>query len=194
MTFGGENINSGELHYLYGKHHSEERKIKIGKKLKGKFIKEKSSRAKPVIQLTLDGKFVSEYPTALQGAEAINSRGSNITACCKGKAKSHRGFLWLYKDSYNEINVSNLVKINNEKGTGGVFKDSEHHNSKHIVKLTKDGQFVKYYETIKNAYSDIGVSKNTSSISACCNGKQKTAYGFKWMYKNDYEKLLIKGE
>lgn len=59
--------------------------------------------------------------------------------------------------------------------------------SKEVYQLSIDGQIVKKWkslsETGKNGY-------NFKNISACCLGKRKTANGFKWMYKSDYEEML----
>ena len=40
----------------------------------------------------------------------------------------------------------------------------------------------KIYNTIREAYKDIGIRVNSSQISACCKGNIKTAYGYHWKY------------
>lgn len=54
---------------------------------------------------------------------------------------------------------------------------------KRVVQLKVNGEFVREYESMSEARR---VSK-TDHISEVCNGKRKTAGGFKWMYKEDYE-------
>jgi group I intron endonuclease len=56
-----------------------------------------------------------------------------------------------------------------------------------VVQLDKDDNFIFEYDSIKNASEQTGVQ--TASIGRCCRRKQKTACGFKWMYKEDYDKL-----
>lgn len=57
-----------------------------------------------------------------------------------------------------------------------------------VVKM-KDNKAIKYYERILDAAND-NEGCYTSSIAQVCKGYRKTAGGFKWMYKEDYEKML----
>ena len=52
---------------------------------------------------------------------------------------------------------------------------------KAVVQLTLDGNFVKEYESLSDAYRDTGFS--VSKISLVCNNKRQKAYGFKWKFK-----------
>ena len=55
--------------------------------------------------------------------------------------------------------------------------------SKKILQFTLDGEFLKEWLSIaecsRNGYSG-------ANICYCCQGKRKSAYGFKWMYADDY--------
>lgn len=53
----------------------------------------------------------------------------------------------------------------------------------------KDGKFVKLWPTLKEAAESLPKCY-VSSISRCCKGITKTAGGFEWMYKSDYEKMI----
>lgn len=55
-----------------------------------------------------------------------------------------------------------------------------------VVQLDLDGNYVNEYDAVVDASRAIG--SKASLISACCKGKAKTAYGFKWVYKEDYYK------
>ena len=52
--------------------------------------------SKPVLQYTLDGQFVKEYPSARE-AERNGYYQSSVSKCCLGKQKFHKGFIWKYK-------------------------------------------------------------------------------------------------
>lgn len=55
---------------------------------------------------------------------------------------------------------------------------------KPIVQLSENGEFIKEWESA----TLFGESINKDvcgNINACINGKQKTAYGFKWKYKDE---------
>lgn len=51
-------------------------------------------------------------------------------------------------------------------------------NSKPVDQYTLDGIFVKTWSSATDAARGLGLEQ--SCISACCNGKQKTAYGYIW--------------
>jgi hypothetical protein len=93
----------------------------------------------------------------------------------KGKNKTAGGFKWMYKKDY-------VVNGN----TPILFKVK--YKGKSVVKLDLNGNFIKEYSSIQEAMGDMEVK--TSKISECCIGRRKTAGGFKWMYKEEYEALL----
>ena len=52
--------------------------------------------SKPVLQLSLTGDLIREYPSIAECARNGFNRG-NVCDCCNGKRKTHKGFLWMYK-------------------------------------------------------------------------------------------------
>ena len=52
-------------------------------------------------------------------------------------------------------------------------------NNKPILQYTLDGEFVREWECA----ADVGKKVN-DAICKCLKGKHKTAYGYKWVYKN----------
>ena len=96
----------GEKNPFYGKHHSEENKIKWSEKKKGKHLSEEHKRklsklntngkcSKKVLQFTLDGELIKEWPSVMEcSRNGYDFR--NVSACCNGKRKSHKGFKWCY--------------------------------------------------------------------------------------------------
>ena len=69
------------------------------------------------------------------------------------------------------------------------FKNIENHPNYgtgiKVVQLTVSNQFVCEYKNAPDAERCTGIDK--SSIRRCCVGKQKTAGGFKWMNKKEWE-------
>lgn len=53
--------------------------------------------------------------------------------------------------------------------------------SKPVLQFTLDDILVKEYPSTKQVERELGF--NQGHISACCKGKRKTAYGYKWKYK-----------
>ncbi len=52
--------------------------------------------SKPVLQFTKTGEFVQEWPS-ISEAERNGFDSGHVSACCRGKLKSHKGFKWRYK-------------------------------------------------------------------------------------------------
>lgn len=50
---------------------------------------------KPILQFTLDGEFVREWPSASDVSKEVQS---NIVTCLKGRYKTAYGFIWKYKE------------------------------------------------------------------------------------------------
>lgn len=57
---------------------------------------ERKTTAKPVLQLSLDGEVIKEWPGAAAAGNALKIDISSICKCCKGKLKKAGGFLWKY--------------------------------------------------------------------------------------------------
>ena len=68
---------------------------KKGGKISGVINGTKSSI--PILQLTKSGEFVKEWKSAYEAERQLGISQSNICACCKGRYKQARGFIWKYK-------------------------------------------------------------------------------------------------
>lgn len=55
--------------------------------------------SKSVLQFTLDGTFVAEYPSTMEAERMLGVNHSSISACCRGKKylKTVGGYKWRYK-------------------------------------------------------------------------------------------------
>ena len=54
-------------------------------------------RSKPIIQLTLDGKYIREWPCISQ---AHSELGGHISCCCRGKRRTAANYKWMFKEDY----------------------------------------------------------------------------------------------
>lgn len=53
--------------------------------------------SKAINQIDLiTGKIIKSYPSAAEAARSISGDSSTITKVCKGKLKSHKGYMWAY--------------------------------------------------------------------------------------------------
>lgn len=119
---------NGERASMYGKKHTKESIEKIRKSSKGRLVslstKQKISDANkryngmrckthtekvkklisdrfsiPVIQYTLHGDFIKEYPSITQAQLELNIKSNHIGCCCIGRRKTCNGFIWKYKNT-----------------------------------------------------------------------------------------------
>ena len=59
------------------------------------------SQRKPVIQMTMDGEFIKEWPSIYAAVVALHLDSKSIGGCCKGRygTKSCGGFKWKFRDT-----------------------------------------------------------------------------------------------
>ena len=53
-------------------------------------------KSKPVLQLSLSGELIREYPSIAE-CERNGFNSGNVCQCCQGKRKTHKGFRFMYK-------------------------------------------------------------------------------------------------
>jgi hypothetical protein len=183
--------------YWLGKHRDQETKDKISRGNKGKLAGDKNpnygkhnlsgekhpnygnhtttgprSSSPAIVQYTLDGKRVAIYPSSFYAQKATGISASNIWTCCLHPHKIIGGYMWrLFSDCRDE-------QIEPYKNT----------TYKPVIQFNLLGEFINEYESIAEASKATNIL--TSGIIRCCQGKHKKAGGFRWMYKEDYEKQL----
>ena len=56
------------------------------------------ARRKPILQYDKDGNFIKEWESAAEANRYGNFSGSKISEVVRGNQKSHRGFVWKFKN------------------------------------------------------------------------------------------------
>ena len=139
------------------------------------------------------------------GKERILKPGNNgqgylhVILCKNGKMKIykvHRLVCQTFLPNPNnlpEINHKDEDKTNNKVDNlewcsskyninyGTHNQRSTEKRSKPVLQFTKDGIFVKEWKSTIDVQKNLGYA--CGHISNCCNGKNKSAYGFIWKYK-----------
>lgn len=110
---------------------------------------------------------------------SLNKSIGNISPVCKLVERENvwrqsYGFYWCYESDFYKIEFMTPF----ESKVSSVS----------VVQLTRDDELIGKYNTLKLAYDSTGVS--ASNISHVLRKRSKTAGGFKWMYKEDYDKLI----
>ena len=134
-------------------------------------FKKKKEKKRPIVQLTVDGRYITSYPS-LEDIK-IGSHQKISVALNDWQFKTYLGFRWLYLDDYADAVMSNSlydsIKISGD-----------------VIQLTLDGDYLNTYKSGYEAATAIGNPNLRSNIVLVCKGKKKTAGGFKWMFKDDY--------
>lgn len=89
---GEKNPMYGKESPMKGKTHSDESKLKMSKKLKGKSSKKRGT-AQDVLQFDLNNILITEINGSLLG-----SKKANIYRCCKNITKTAYGYIWKFKN------------------------------------------------------------------------------------------------
>ena len=98
---------------------------------------------------------------------------------CDGKYNINYGTA-IERSKNNKPNMSG--ENNPMYGKSGKYSP----NSKKIVQLTLDNEFIRVWDSISEAVRELGF--NSSTIAKCCRGIKHKHKGFKWMYYEDYIK------
>ena len=127
-----------------------------------------------VIQYDLNGKFINKYNSIMDAANSLGKQNiSTIRNCCAKQIRSAYNFLWKFED--DNITVEELVYNFNLSGKG---------KQKKVEQYDLNGNFIREFNSCREAARYINAPYHVG-ISSCCIGKQKTAYGYKWKYKNN---------
>jgi group I intron endonuclease len=120
---------------------------------------------KIVYQINKYNKIVNIFSGIHEAGRKTNINSTDISRCCNNVVKMAGGYLWIFKENYNE-------KI----------KYSSRYNNKGVLQYDKDMNFIKKYNTMQEAANLFANGKN-GNISKSCNFKIKSAYGFIWRYE-----------
>ena len=171
----------GENHPMYGKKLSEEtkEKIRISSLKKTRecidLVTEKIS--KKVVQLDKDGNYIQTWKSINEAGRNLKILPTTICSCCKNKQCFSGGYLWIYMEDYEKMDKEQILELIKNK--------KRHKNSISVVQLDINGNFIKEWNSAKDAGRHIG--HFDTSITSCCKNKLKTAYGYIWIYKDEYE-------
>lgn len=142
----------------------------VGGGLKGEnnpnFGKKMSEEQKEKIRKTLLGHHVSETTKKLMSA---NRKGKMV-----GKDNHNFG---KPRTKEQKERHSEMLK--------GRFLGDKNPAARKVVQLSKDGEFIKIHNTLKDGATEIGAL--SPNIVKCCKGIYNTTGGYKWMYLEEYE-------
>ena len=191
----------GENNGFYNNKHSKETKIKIGASRKG--VPLSPERKEKAIKYLLSlGKQFKEGENHTNSKRVYKLDSENFNIMCV-----YESIRIAEKVEFNKINgvVRNHLKsktmernnywisvedyLINQDFLDTYFKGSNNYNRKEVFQLDLNNVFIKKWNTLREASLSF-TNKIISSIGSCVQGKNKTAYGFKWMYKEEFDKII----
>ncbi|WP_373894467.1 NUMOD1 domain-containing DNA-binding protein [Virgibacillus sp. CBA3643] len=123
--------------------------------------------SRKVKQYSLDGELINVYDAV---SEAVNKTSiTGISSCIRGLTTHAGGFVWSYEEK------------------PAIFTKVLYRPYRKVVQLNLNGELVETY----NGSTDAGKLNDLPSqeISDSCNHKQDTAYGFIWLFEDEFEKI-----
>lgn len=131
--------------------------------------------AKPVGKYSLDGKLLEVFDSYLEAGEKTRFTEGQIRSAIRRRSKP-RGCDFFFVGYERGEEVLKQVEP---------YKAKLHGFSIPVVQLTLDGEFIAEHPSATEAQKALGCVR--SHIASVCKGKRSSTFGFKWMYKTDYE-------
>ena len=130
-----------------------------------------------------NGEFISEF-TGIKTyckQNGYNNFGTlttilNFNSNNTETIRSFHGIYPLFAKEKNEIVLKRINKSKNPKGKG-----RGRYGSKKVYQYSLDGELLNCFNSVREAADSLELG-SISTISACCRGKRKQAYCYKWSY------------
>lgn len=141
---------------------------------------DKRCQGKKIMQFNLKGELLKTYISAAEAARdnGLKSSTGIIQMCEEANSiiKTCANSIFLYEENYTEEKLKILVEKAN------IPKKYNPKKTK-VKQYDKNNNFLKTFNSLTEATEELGMDKRcVANISACCRGKQKTAYGYIWKY------------
>lgn len=108
-----------------------------------------------------------------------NNMRKNVNLEYNGETKTLREWCETLNLSYNTIYGRLMKGWDMRKALETPIRKSRKRTKK-VLQIGKNGMIIKEYESVREASLQNGY--NQGSITKCCDGEQKTAYGYMWKF------------
>lgn len=127
--------------------------------------------ARPVVCLTLSGRFVKRYDSAGRAESEDGFNNVNVLLNCKGELRSCKGHMFMFEDEY----IKHGAKKYEKPIPNGCRK---------IIQCNLSGDFIKEFPSVQEAARETGIKRTT--ISRVLTNTSKNAGEFIFVYKEDF--------
>lgn len=129
---------------------------------------------KSVCQIDFNGNLINTYKTLSAAANSVNGSSSKISSCCYNKRKSAYGYIWCFLNNFNTFKLPTF---------------DHHYKIRAVVQLTHNNNYIRTFTSLSEAAAAISNKASAGKISMVCTHKRNQAYGYKWMYLEEWERL-----
>ena len=126
--------------------------------------------ARPVVCLSLDGKFVKRYDSAGE-AKYDGFSDSSVLESCKDPRYTCKNHIFMFEDEFKKFGARKYKKPKNSC-------------EKEIIQCDMDGKLIKEFQSVQQASKATGIRRTT--ISGVLTGTYKSAGGYIFVYKKDF--------
>jgi hypothetical protein len=123
-------------------------------------------KGKAIIQATEHDILFAEHEDVIEAAKFNDCDVLSIVKCLLGEKQTAFHYKWYFKDNYSERTTNKW---------------------KPVVKLSLNNDYICEYDSITEAVKSCNTA-HISSIYMACTNQRPTAGGYRWMYKEDYNK------
>jgi predicted GIY-YIG superfamily endonuclease len=134
---------------------------------------ENNHTGKPIIQYSLDGEFIKEWPSSTSVQRELGFNARNIGGCANKETFTSNGYIWRFKD--DPLVESDLNKVKNKRP-----------KTKKVYQYDLKGNLVGEYMSVKEASETSGY--DYACITSVCSGRLETYRDHFWSYapKTDF--------
>lgn len=138
--------------------------------------KEHSTRKhKAVVRISIDGTETKVYQSLLDASKDNNTSTGGICEACQGKKQLAGGYRWVYYEGEETLKDIKPMSIS--------------HCIREVHQYTKDGQYIRSFNSLSDARRFMGKT-TVNTIMIACRDIKHTAYGYRWSYEKQ-DKLQV---
>ena len=133
----------------------------------------KYDKTSSVVQISKYGEYLKTFDSVQQAASDVGITIGGISGVCMKKERGYNyagGYLWRYKDEYNE-------------------KEFGYYLDKTFIQMTNNNIFVAEYKGTRDLVDNSGCE--LIKVIMCCRGERTSTNGFKWCIKEECDKTRI---